>query len=104
MTSRSRGRVSALPRWTFGPLNANLPPQMGDPAQYVRFLPLLGGLLALLCLVVAYRSGKRLRLVENLPTSKTTGVFIGLVELKGTGEAGQPLTSYLAAQPCVHYQ
>jgi len=77
---------------------------MGDPAQYVRFLPLLGGLLALLCLVVAYRSGKRLRLVENLPTSKTTGVFIGLVELKGTAESAQPLTSYLAAQPCVHYQ
>jgi len=52
----------------------------------------------------ALRSGKRKRLVDNLPTSKTTGVFIGLVELKGTAESAQPLTSYLASQPCVHYQ
>src|SRR6266704_4718296 len=102
--AEAAGASDALPRWTFGPVDAKLPSQMGDPAQYVRFLPLLGGLLALLCLVVAYPSRKRLRLVENLPTSKTTGVFIGLVELKGTAESAQPLTSYLAAQSYVHYQ
>ncbi len=39
-----------------------------------------------------------------MPTSKTTGVFIGLVDLKGTAESAHPLTSYLAAQPCVYYQ
>ena len=44
------------------------------------------------------------RLVENLPISKTTGVFIGLVELKGTAESGQPLVSYLAEEPCICYQ
>ena len=40
-------------------------------------------------------------MVDDLPTSKTTGVFIGLVELKGTAKAAQPLVSYLAGQPCV---
>ena len=64
--------------------------------DFAPFLPLAGGLLGLLCLVGAFRAGRRARLVENLPTSKTTGVFIGLVELKGTAESGQPLTSYLA--------
>ena len=34
---------------------------------------------------------------------KTTGVFIGLVELKGTAEAERPLVSYLAEERCVHY-
>jgi hypothetical protein len=38
-----------------------------------------------------------------LPTSKTTGVFIGLVELKGTAESEQPLVSFLAGQWCVWY-
>ncbi|MHB8519727.1 MAG: LemA family protein [Limisphaerales bacterium] len=68
------------------------------------YLPWLGVLLAFLCLLASMRAGKRKRLVDNLPTSKTTGVFIGLVELKGTAEAEQPLTSYLAGIPCVHYE
>src|SRR6266699_6920521 len=77
---------------------------MNNVAPFVPFLSGLGGVLALVCLVFALRSGKRKRLVDNLPTSKTTGVFIGLVELKGTAESAQPLTSYLAGQPCVLYQ
>ena len=77
---------------------------MNNVAPFVPFLPWLGGVFALLCLLFALRSGKRKRLVDNLPTSKTTGVFIGLVELKGTAELAQPLTSYLAGQPCVQYQ
>src|SRR6266699_565709 len=77
---------------------------MNNVAPFVPFLPWLGGVLALVCLWFALRSGKRKRLVDNLPTSKTTGVFIGLVELKGTAESAQPLTSYLAGQPCVQYQ
>lgn len=67
-------------------------------------LPWFGGLLGLLCLWAAFRAGRRWRLVQNLPTSKTTGVFVGLVELKGTAESAHPLTSYLAEQPCVCYQ
>src|SRR5437867_12818683 len=77
---------------------------MNNVAPFVPFLPLLGAVLALVCLGFALRSGRRKRLVDNLPTSKTTGVFIGLVELKGTAESAQPLTSYLAGQACVQYQ
>jgi hypothetical protein len=66
-------------------------------------VPLIGILLPVLCLVFSLRSARRRRLVENLPTSKTTGVFIGLVEIKGTAESEQPLTSYLAGQSCVYY-
>lgn len=77
---------------------------MNNDAPWVPLLPWFGGVMAFLCLLFALRSGKRKRLVDNLPTSKTTGVFIGLVELKGTAEATQPLISYLAGQPCVQYR
>lgn len=72
--------------------------------DYAPYLPLLGLVLALVALFAAFRDGRRRRLIENLPTSKTSGVFIGLVELKGTAESSGPLTSYLAAQVCVQYQ
>ena len=72
--------------------------------DFPSYLPLIGALLGLLTLWGAFRAGRRRRLVENLPTSKTTGVFIGLVELKGTAESANPLTSFLAEQPCVDYQ
>jgi hypothetical protein len=71
--------------------------------DFAPFLPLLGLLLAGLSLGMAYRDGRRRRLIDNLPTSKTSGVFIGFVELKGTAESARPLTSYLAGQACVHY-
>jgi hypothetical protein len=76
---------------------------MSEPSQFAPFAPVLGLLLGLLCLMASMRAGKRRRLVDNLPTSRTTGVFIGLVELKGTAEVEQPLVSYLAVQPCVQY-
>ncbi len=61
-------------------------------------------MLAMLGLWLAYRSGKRRRLVDDIPTSKTTGVFIGLTELKGTAEVDcPPLVSYLAEISCVHF-
>lgn len=72
-----------------------------DPVQFLP--PVLGTVLALLCLVAAYRAGRRRRLIDHLPTSKTTGVFIGLVELKGTAESHEPLITYLAGGPCVYY-
>jgi hypothetical protein len=71
--------------------------------DFAPFLPLLGALLAIAGLVMAFRDGRRRRLIDNLPTSKTSGVFIGFVELKGTAESAAPLTSYLAGQACVHY-
>jgi len=71
--------------------------------DFAPFLPLIGAFLALGCLIAAFRNGRKRRLIDNLPTSKTTGVFIGFVELKGTAESSSPLTSYLAEKPCVHY-
>ncbi len=59
----------------------------------------LGGVLLLLSL----RANRRRRLIDDIPTSKTTGVFIGLVELKGAAEAERPLRSFLAEVPCVQY-
>jgi hypothetical protein len=66
--------------------------------------PALGGLLAFLFLCIAVGAGRRHRLVSDLPTSKTTGVFMGLVELKGTAEVEEPLVSFLAEESCVYYQ
>src|SRR5262245_40741208 len=76
---------------------------MAEAEAIVQFIPLVGALLALLCVIAGCRAGKRHRLIDNLPTSKTTGVFIGLVEMKGTAESSGPLTSYLAQGACVHY-
>lgn len=66
-------------------------------------VPLLGGVLALLCLGAAYRSGHKARLIENLPTCSTHGIFIGLVELKGNAESSAPMTSFLASVRCVQF-
>ncbi len=59
--------------------------------------------MALGCLWGAMRAAGKQRLIEGLPTCKTTGVFIGLVEVKGTAESPAPLLSRLAAMPCVYY-
>ena len=63
----------------------------------------LGGLGALWCLIGAFRALRRKRLIDDVPTSRTQGVFIGLAELKGTAESEMPLTSYLAGTRCVQY-
>ncbi|HYB23665.1 MAG TPA: LemA family protein, partial [Solirubrobacteraceae bacterium] len=67
-------------------------------------MPALGGALALVCLLLGLRAGRRQRLVDDLPTSKTTGVFLGLVELRGSAEAEAPLVSTLTATRCVAYR
>lgn len=64
---------------------------------------IIGAGIALGCLIVALRFLHKKRLIDDLPTSKTLGVFIGLVELKGTAESDTPLTSHLAETPCVLY-
>jgi hypothetical protein len=63
----------------------------------------VGSLLAFGCLIGTFSSLRRKRLIDDLPTSKTQGVFIGLAELKGTAESETPLTSYLASVQCVQY-
>ena len=66
---------------------------------------LIGGFLALLCLIGAFRSGRRRWLVENLPTSKASDVSEGLVEVKGTVECeGPPLCSELTNRACIYFK
>jgi len=55
------------------------------------------------CLMASFHFFRRKRLIDDLPTSKAMGVFIGLTELAGTAEAEAPLTSYLAGVKCVYY-
>ncbi|MDF3057336.1 MAG: LemA family protein [Rariglobus sp.] len=64
---------------------------------------LIGSLLSAACLWASLRLRRRQRLLHDLPTSKTLGVFIGMVELKGTAESEEPLTSHLAGCACVLY-
>lgn len=64
---------------------------------------IIGSIIALVCLIVAFRFLHKKRLIDDLPTSKALGVFIGLAELKGTAESETPLTSHLAEIPCILY-
>jgi hypothetical protein len=74
------------------------------PNSNISPLILIGaGIIALVCLVVAFHFYRRRRLVDDTPTSKTQGVFLGLSELKGTAESETPLESYLTAAKCVWY-
>ncbi len=70
-------------------------------------LPLLsiviGLLLILGCLAGAFAVLRKKRTINDLPTSKTQGVFIGLTELKGTAESEQPFTAWLSGIKCVCY-
>jgi hypothetical protein len=74
-----------------------------DISTYGPLFPWIGLAVAVFALVASLRACRRKRLIDDLPTSKTQGVFIGLVELKGTAECEQPLVSYLAAVSCVSY-
>jgi len=44
------------------------------------------------------------RLIDDTPTSRTQGVFIGLTELKGTAESDSPLIAYLSGLKCVQFK
>lgn len=60
--------------------------------------------LAPLCVAGALHFARKRRVVEDTPTCPAAGVFIGLVELKGTAESGAPLASFLAGAACVAYR
>jgi hypothetical protein len=64
----------------------------------------VAGVVALALLVAGMYQERRWRLIRDLPTSKTRGVFIGLVEVAGTVRSDNPLVSVLAEQPCVWYR
>lgn len=73
------------------------------PSWIPTLLSVLMAAAAFGCLIAAFYAFRRKRLIDDLPTSKTQGVFIGLAELKGTAESETPLTSHLAGALCVHY-
>jgi hypothetical protein len=67
-------------------------------------IPILSGSIPVIaCLIGALYNLRRKRTIDDLPTSKTQGVFIGHVELKGSAESETPLVSYLASVRCVHF-
>jgi hypothetical protein len=63
-------------------------------------LPLI---FSMLFLAWGLRSLHRKRLIDDTPTLKTMGVFIGLAEIKGTAESENPLSSYITGAKCVQY-
>jgi len=78
-------------------------PFLADLSNYAPAFPWIGAAIAIGALIASLRACWRRRLIDNLPISKTQGVFIGLVELNGTAECEQPLLSHLAEVACVHY-
>jgi hypothetical protein len=76
-----------------------------EPSWFLVYgVPVLGLLVGAAALFFAVRAGRRQRLIADLPTCKSSGVFIGLVELQGTAETEVPLVSNLAATPCVYFR
>lgn len=66
-------------------------------------LTIITGIGAVSCLWAAHAANRKFRLVEAMPTSRAQGVFIGLVELKGTAE-GEPMVSFLTETECLLYK
>ncbi|GDY17193.1 hypothetical protein LBMAG55_05160 [Verrucomicrobiota bacterium] len=56
-----------------------------------------------LALYLALEGDRKRRLLDDTPTSKALGVFVGEVELVGQCTRQEPLRSYLADKPCVQY-
>jgi hypothetical protein len=82
-----------LPPW-----NPNAPIRHNGGAMKIEYLWLAGagGVLSLLFLGLSLRLRRKQRLLRDLPTAKAQGVFIGLVELKGTAESEAPLSGFLS--------
>ncbi len=72
--------------------------------KVILYAPTAGMALGLLFLWGSLRLRRKRRLIDDLPTAKTQGVFIGLVELKGTAEVEAPLTAFLSSRRCVQYR
>lgn len=67
-------------------------------------LGLILGFLAYVCVRTGLWLMRRRRLLDDLPTTPAASVFIGLVEVNGTAESPEPLTSPMVKKPCVLYQ
>ena len=70
-------------------------------------LRIIGGglplVIAVVCVFLYARGTKRKRLIEDTPTSKVKGVFIGLNEIKGTANLIANMRSYLNESACCWY-
>jgi hypothetical protein len=77
-----------------------------EGGEFVIMLLAVGvpAVLFVVSIVYYWKSTKRKRLIEDTPTSKVKGVFIGLNEVKGTVELRYPLQSYLKESDCCWYQ
>ncbi|CAN5453767.1 hypothetical protein BH11ARM2_BH11ARM2_28600 [soil metagenome] len=65
--------------------------------------PIVGGLVALLLLLMQFPAARRRKQLAAMPLVKTKGAFAGLVQLEGTMRSDHPLVSYLAEMSCVTY-
>jgi hypothetical protein len=72
--------------------------QTVDPAVLV-FMAFLSGLF----LFLGLRAGRRRRLLDDTPTSKTLGIFIGEVEVEGVCISTTPIRAKFCYQDCVVY-
>ena len=62
------------------------------------------GLIFVFILMLIYKQLlKKIRIIEDIPTSSIKGVFIGLVEIKGTAETENIILSKFTSTPCVSY-
>jgi hypothetical protein len=78
---------------------------MNTPSGIVPLIPvIICSLCALGSTIGAFFFYWRKRLIDDLPTSKTQGVFLGFTELKGSAESEAPLTGYLSGRQCVIYK
>ncbi|MEM7384856.1 MAG: LemA family protein [Verrucomicrobiota bacterium] len=74
-----------------------------SPQEVSVFVPLVGAGLGLLMVLFSLRTNRLQRLMSDMPTSKTTGVFIGFNELKGRAALEHPLVGHLSRKACVYY-
>ncbi len=81
---------------------SDTPPCVVHPENFVpAALVLAAGGVALLS---ALNLTRKQRLLDDTPTSKTLGVFIGEVEIEGVCVRQQPLISHVAEVACVYYR
>jgi hypothetical protein len=75
----------------------------GQQMEPIDWLPWAGMLVSALTLWGAMHFKRLQRLIADTPTSKTIGVFLGMVEVKGTAETEHPLTAFLSESRCVYH-
>ena len=74
------------------------------PGQGALIWVALASVACLALLFWGFFSLKKKRLIENVPTSKTKGVFMGLNEVKGRVRTELPIRSYLRECDCAYYR